>query len=266
VSTFLVAGSLNYDLVTYVERLPAPGEALPARDMRRDLGGKGFNQAVALRRLGAEVEMVGAVGRDSFGDEFLQRLDQLGIGRRWVVRSATPTGLAIPVVADSGENWIVVALGANLELRPGELAGLGTGGRDALLLQGELHPQTNRWLAGAARTGGVPVILNAGPAAPELEMVIGLADLVVVNQREAAALGGAARILELGAGQVIVTMGADGAEMAGPVMGHVAAPRVDAIDTVGPAMPSSRLWLWGSPRAGRSRRRRAGRRVPARSR
>jgi ribokinase len=230
---FLVAGSLNYDLVTYVGRLPVPGEALPAREMRRDLGGKGFNQAVALRRLGAEVEMVGAVGPDSFGDEFLGRLDQLGIGRRWVVRSTMPTGLAVPVVADDGENWIVVALGANLELRPGDLAALDLGDREALLLQGELRPETNRWLAGAARAAGVSVLLNAGPATPELEPVIGLSDLVVVNQTESETLGGAARILELGAGQVVMTVGADGAELRGRVTGHVPAPRVEAIDTVG---------------------------------
>jgi ribokinase len=229
----VVAGSLNYDLLTYVEHLPRAGEALPVREMRRDLGGKGFNQAVALRRLGAEVRMVGAVGSDGFGDEFLDRLDGLGIDRSRVLRVAGPTGLAVPVVAEGGENWIVVALGANLELRPDQLAGLELAGSDALLLQGELRPETNFWLAGIARAAGVTVVLNAGPAALELEPVIALSDLVVANQVEAAGLGGARRLLQLGAGQVVVTRGAEGAELSGPVAAQVSPPSVQAIDTVG---------------------------------
>ena len=95
VTRFVVAGSLNYDLLTYVARLPRAGEAMPAREMRRDLGGKGFNQAVALRRLGAEVRMVGAVGSDPFGASFGDRLDELRIDRRWVLPVGAPTGLAV---------------------------------------------------------------------------------------------------------------------------------------------------------------------------
>src|SRR5581483_9152776 len=133
-----VAGSLNYDLVAAVPHLPRAGEAVHATSVSRVPGGKGFNQAVAARRLGADVVMAGAVGHDGFGDEFVALLDQLGIDRRHVVRSAAPTGLAVPMVDERGENAIVVALGANAE--PIEVADGFFDGADAVLLQGELAP------------------------------------------------------------------------------------------------------------------------------
>jgi ribokinase len=228
----VVAGSLNYDLIAYVPHLPRPGEAVHALEMRPDLGGKGFNQAVAARRLGAEVEMVGAVGSDTFGEKFLERLAELGIGRRHVARLAGPTGLAVPVVADGGENFIVVGPGANLALHPDALDTATFTGADLLLVQGELRPETTLRAAQLARTANAQVILNAAPASHELTPLVPMADVVAVNQVEAGALGGPEGLLALGARAVVVTLGPDGAARY-PGGWIQPAPRVDAVDTTG---------------------------------
>jgi ribokinase len=221
-----VAGSLNYDLMAYVPHLPRPGEAVHARELRRSLGGKGFNQAVAARRLGAEVELLGALGCDAFGAEFEARLAELGVGRRGVRRLDTPTGIAIPVVDQGGENTIVVALGANLGLLP-DMLDPALLAADAVLVQGELRAETSRR---ALELGRGLKILNIAPASPELAESVPLADVVVVNEGEAADMGGPERLRSLGAGAVVVTLGARGA-MAGSTL--VPAPRVDAVDTTG---------------------------------
>jgi ribokinase len=221
-----VAGSLNYDLMTYVDHLPRAGEAVHARAMRRVLGGKGFNQAVAARRLGAEVELIGAVGPDDFGREFEAALDAMGIGRSGLVHAEAATGMAVPMVDDRGENSIVVALGANLALLPELLDGARLEA-DVLLVQGELRADTTRR---ALELGRGLKLLNAAPASPELAPAVGLADVVIVNEVEAQDMGGPERLRALGAGAVVVTLGARGAALDGAL---IPAPRIQAVDTVG---------------------------------
>ncbi len=221
-----VAGSLNYDLIVYVDHLPRPGEAIRAREMRREPGGKGFNQAVAARRLGADVTFTGAVGDDDFGRQYERLLDEQGIGRTGLRRLEAPTGMAVPIVDDRGENVIVVVLGANLALTPAQLdpAALAA---DALLVQGELHPHTT--LRALELASGLK-ILNAAPADLALSPAVALADVVVVNEVEAADMGGADRMRDLGAGTVVVTLGARGAQVDNTL---IPAPRVRALDTTG---------------------------------
>jgi ribokinase len=221
-----VAGSLNYDLMTYVDHLPRPGEAVHAREVRRVLGGKGFNQAVAARRLGAEVEVVGAVGPDEFGREFAAALDEMGIGRAGVRRVQGSTGMAVPIVDSRGENSIIVALGANLALLPEMLDGRLLQA-DVLMVQGELRPDTTRR---ALELAGGFKLLNAAPASLELIPSVGLADVIVVNEVEAADMGGADRLHALGAGAVVITLGARGAQLDNTL---IPAPRVRAVDTAG---------------------------------
>lgn len=224
-----VVGSLNYDFLVYVEHLPRPGEVVHARHVRRVLGGKGFNQAVAARRLGASVDLIGAVGHDEFGAEFEAALDEHGIGRRGVLRVAEPTGMAVPVVDDRGENCIVVALGANLALPPEALEGL-LPEADVLLVQGELRPETTLHALQLAHRLNMLRVVNAAPASEELGPVVSMADVVVANEIEAADLGGPGRLVALGAGAVVVTLGARGAMVGDTVL---AAPPVDAVDTTG---------------------------------
>ncbi|MDQ6772571.1 MAG: ribokinase, partial [Candidatus Dormibacteraeota bacterium] len=221
-----VVGSLNYDLLAYVDHLPRPGGTIPATEVRRALGGKGFNQAVAARRLGAKVRMVGAVGSDDFGADFERRLDELGIDRAGVRRLEAPTGLALVTVDRRGENTIVLAGGANLEVRPADLDAPRVAA-DALLVQGELRPEAAQRAMELA--SGLKV-LNCAPASLELSPAAGLADVVVVNEGEAAEMGGADRLAELGAGAVVVTLGARGAQIENTVL---PAPRIRAVDTTG---------------------------------
>ncbi len=117
-----VVGSVNLDLVARVERLPRPGETVTDASFERIPGGKGANQAVAAARLGADVRLVCSVGRDVFAHEALPREERLEVAAQHV---EGPTGVAIILVDEGGENQIVVAPGANallgsVELRPSD--------------------------------------------------------------------------------------------------------------------------------------------------
>ncbi len=117
-----VIGSANVDHAVTVPRLPRPGETVTGGDLLRDLGGKGANQAVAARRLGAEVRMLGGVGADPAGEEIRARLAALGIGVDGLVTVPSPTGAALIVVDAAGANQIAVAPGANHALTVEALA------------------------------------------------------------------------------------------------------------------------------------------------
>ena len=117
-----VVGSFVIDLVFRVTRRPGPGETMLARDFGMFLGGKGFNQAVAARRLGADVSMVGRVGKDQFGDMFASKLEQEGIDSGRVTRDPEAgTAIASPVIDASGENSIIVAPRANMRVTPDDV-------------------------------------------------------------------------------------------------------------------------------------------------
>jgi ribokinase len=113
----VVVGSINLDLVARCERFPRPGETVSGASFSRAPGGKGANQAVACARLGAEVTMIGAVGRDSFGDEALAGLREAGV-TLGVERCESSTGIAVILVDATGETMIAVAPGANEALGP----------------------------------------------------------------------------------------------------------------------------------------------------
>jgi ribokinase len=115
-----VVGSVNLDLVARVERLPRPGETLTASSFERIPGGKGANQAVAAARLGAEVRFIGCVGRDGVAAEALVTLRVLDLEIR---ETDAPTGLALIVLEEAGENQIVVVPGANAEVTASSASG-----------------------------------------------------------------------------------------------------------------------------------------------
>src|SRR5690349_3104344 len=187
-----VVGSINLDLVVQTERLPRAGETLSGARFARVPGGKGANQAVAAARLGAAVSMVGAIGQDEHAEAALAALRDADVDQRWLVKDA-PTGIALITVDAMGETTIVVAPGANAELRPEDLA---LGDAEAVLCQQEIPAETVVHAAELAPR----FFLNAAPArdgAPD-------AELTVVNQLELEALGERA-------GLVCVTHGAEGA-------------------------------------------------------
>jgi ribokinase len=157
----IVVGSVNTDLVVVTDRLPAAGETVTGGEFSRHGGGKGANQAVAAARLGAQVTMVGAVGRDPFGDEALELLEREGIDTAAVARAEAPTGVALINVDAAGENQIAVAPGANEALDPDAVErAVRSAGPGVVLLSQEVSEAAV--LAGARAAAG-PIVLNPAP-------------------------------------------------------------------------------------------------------
>jgi ribokinase len=208
-----VVGSINLDLVAQAERLPRPGETVSGARFSRVPGGKGANQAVAAARLGARVRMVGCVGRDELASAALAGLREAGVEERWLAKDG-PTGIALITVDASGETTIVVAPGANAELRPEDLA---LEGDEAVLCQQEIPAETVARAASLAPR----FFLNAAPArdgAPDAEVTI-------VNRLELEALGERP-------GLVCLTLGAEGAVLLedGREVARAEPPAVEAVD------------------------------------
>jgi ribokinase len=208
----VVVGSINLDLVVRCERLPRPGETVGGATLSRVPGGKGANQAVACARLGAEVTMIGAVGRDAFAAEALAGLEAAGVELR-LEEVPGSTGIALVSVDASGETAIVVAPGANAALGDRELPA-----HDAVLCQLEVPDVAV--LGAWERCEGL-FCLNAAPARP-LSVD---ADLTVVNRHELASLGRRD-------GLVAVTLGEEGAVLLddGVEVARATPPRVDVVD------------------------------------
>ncbi len=219
-----VLGSINMDLVVYADRLPASGETLLATDFQTFPGGKGANQAVAAARMGAQVQMLGKVGEDAFGEQLLANLRANGVDAEGVGRSKAPSGTALITVDRRGRNTIMVVPGANGEVLPGDLDGWqGALTRtDVLLMQLEIPLETVLAAARRARSGGARVMLNPSPAQPLPDELLSLVDVLVLNETEIGLISGedvstsekleraGRKLLELGVGWVVVTLGGEG--------------------------------------------------------
>ena len=202
-----VVGSVNLDLVARVARLPRPGETLTASSFERIPGGKGANQAVGAARLGAEVRFVGCVGRDAAAAEALVNLRELELDVR---ETDAPTGLALIVVDEAGENQIVVVPGANAEVDARSASG-------SVLCQLEIPDSA----IAQARANAEWLCVNAAPARP-FDVA---ADLVVANRYELELIGPQR-------GFVALTLGAEGAVLLedGKEVARAIPPKVDAVD------------------------------------
>jgi ribokinase len=223
-----VVGSVNLDLVATADRLPAPGETVLGGRFASHPGGKGANQALAARRLGADVSLIAKVGRDPNADLALALLKADGVDlSKLQFSDSEPTGVALIAVAADGENQILVAPGANAALTPDDLPGRIDG---ALIGQHEVPLET--LTAAVARCEGF-VALNLAPAMATSPEVLKRADLLIVNETEAAFYG-EATLLASG-GLVAVTLGARGAVLYrdGQEVARTAPPRVEVIDATG---------------------------------
>ena len=209
----LVAGSANVDFVVRAPHIPAPGETVLGGDLAVVPGGKGANQAVAAARAGgADTAMLVALGNDPSAGVLEDSLRVAGV-RIHLVRGARATGAALITVSDGAENAITVASGANGELAPEHLPPLD--GVAWLLLQLETPLATVTAYARAARAAGVRVMLNAAPAQALPAELLGLLDLLVVNEEELTAIVGkdgsiAERLSRTGAAASVVTLGERG--------------------------------------------------------
>src|SRR5258708_299830 len=182
---FVVVGSCIVDFCVNVSRLPARGETVLADGVTRSLGGKGANQATALRRLGGEVAIVGCIGVDDFGEAFLNLFRQEGIESGFVHREGSaPTGVAFPMVLPGGGNAIVAAPGASMLLPVSavEAAAPRIRQASALLLQLEVPAAAAAAAMAAAREAGVPVFLNPAPYVAEALRLASGADVLIPNE------------------------------------------------------------------------------------
>lgn len=243
----VVVGSLNMDLVVRAPRIPAPGETLLGGEFHTVPGGKGANQAVAAARLGARVSMVGRLGADDFATQLLANLEADGIDHSAVIQDAsTTTGVALIVVADDGQNSIVVASGANMQVTPDDVdaAAETIAAANVLLLQLEIPLDAVQRAAEIAHEHGVPVVLNPAPARDLPADLLSRVDVLIPNESETALLTGlpvdtgaeleaAARaLLDRGISTAILTLGARGAMLAtGSEVEIIPTFKVQPVDT-----------------------------------
>ena len=238
----LVVGSINMDLVVQAERFPGPGETLLGQSFHTFPGGKGANQAVAARRLGAQVAMLGCVGDDAFGRQLRGQLEAEGIDTRSVRTEGTVSTGVAAITVSQAENSIIVVPGANHALSPADVlaAENAFATADVVLCQLEIPLETAEAAAAMAEKHGKPFILNPAPAVPLSQALRARATLLTPNEHELAILLSGpdsawqqqlARYPE----RILMTRGADGAWFAGRdgALHHQPAFPVSAVDTTG---------------------------------
>jgi ribokinase len=249
VATIVVVGSVNVDLVTQVERLPAPGETVGGGRFGIHGGGKGANQAVAAARLGARVTFVGAVGDDEHGRRAREELDAEGIDTTLLSTLEGPTGVAMILVDAAGENLIAVATGVNAKVDRGFVrhAFLEHQPAHAVVLTSlEVPLEAVTTAARLAAERGWAFVLDPAPARPLPASLLAACDVVTPNETEVTQLGGAEAMLAGGAGAVVVTRGAAGADLYRPGMPPVHQPAfpVQVVDTTGAGDAFSGALTW----------------------
>lgn len=237
---------MNMDLVTSVAALPKPGETIHSSGVSYFPGGKGANQAVAAARSGASVQMIGAVGTDSFGQTLIDNLAESGVDTASILQKEGHSGLALITVEQSGENHIVLAAGSNKAFSYEEIADrMMWEDAYAILLQNEIDWDTTVAVMQAAKQKGVPVWFNPAPALQVERSLLSRIDTCILNETEIEMITGtkvssiedaveaSEQLLAAGVKQVIVTLGDRGCvwiDQAGEPI-HVPAFKVCAVDT-----------------------------------
>jgi ribokinase len=240
----LVVGSLVMDLSFSVPKRPGPGEVIIADSFGRFRGGKGYNQAVALARLGADVTMIGAVGDDAFGDEFMASLEREGVDSSRMQRlTHTYTSVAVPLVTPDGDVGFVHAPGANHELFGERVPDMPA--CDILFVQGEVPAETSVAAGRSVKRHGGIVFLNPAPVHHVTDELLSVADVLCPNEVEATGLARGATVSEddlkdLAEGlsgsdrTVVITLGSRGAAyLQHGAFGIVRPPVIDAVDATG---------------------------------
>lgn len=245
----MVVGSIVMDVAVRLKRQPRSGETVFGTDAGLFLGGKGFNQAVAARRAGAHVAMAGRVGDDPFGAAFVAAFDREGINHdSVVVDPLTGTGIAVPMVDESGQNSIIIVPRANALVSADTIAACEAGIRaaDVLMLQMEINPEASLAAAQIAAAASVPVLWNPAPLGEAPARFFEFTSILVANEIEAAGLTGSAvndaataeraaySLHERGIAVVVVTLGNRGLVALSEVGVEVlSAHHVPVIDTTG---------------------------------
>lgn len=243
----LVAGAINTDLVTRTAAAPSAGETVTGQSFAIYGGGKGANQGVAVARSGVATVMLGAVGRDAFGEQRLAALRADRIVTDWIeVAEDVASGVALIIVDDSGENRIVYVPGATLTVGPDAARrAVRAAHPSSVLATLELPIPTLRVLFEEAVTIGARVVLNAAPGPRAGAELLPHVDVLIANEVEARQLSGTAdtvsdwqaiglQLIGMGPRAVILTLGAAGAVVIdGGELTHLAPPPVTVVDTTG---------------------------------
>lgn len=248
-SRILTIGSLNMDLVVRVDRHPAPGETVLGGAYQTFAGGKGGNQAVAAAKAGGDVQFVGCVGSDEFGQQLRAGLQSVGVDVSAVAQVDGPSGIALIVVDRQGQNRIVVSPGANFQMLPDRLDESAIVAANLLLLQLEIPLETVETVISLAFKAQTPILLNPAPAQLLPPALLQQVAYLVVNESEAALLtqqsldairdrysaeAAARQLTELGAARVVVTLGSQGVVwFDGRTAGWMPALAVEVVDTTG---------------------------------
>ena len=227
-----VVGSLNIDLVCHAARRPDKGETIIGDAFDIFTGGKGFNQATAAARLGAEVTLVGSVGTDPFGEMLLAAAENEHINSKFVTRRTDiGTGVATIVIEPDGDNSIIVVPRANMALTTADIDAAADciADADVLLLQLETPIATSEHAAAIAKRHSTTVVLNPAPAQPLPDSLLKYVDILTPNQSETELLSGMkvssqaeasraaevlrTRMVDTTNAAVVLTLGAQGALM-----------------------------------------------------
>ncbi len=242
----VVVGSANTDMVVMSKSLPVPGETIMGGQFFMNAGGKGANQAVAAARLGGAVTLIAKVGNDIFGKQTLESLHKENINTDFVfIDDQTPSGTALIMVNEHGENCIVVAPGANANLLPADILTIqNINEAEIILMQLEIPMSTIEAVAKEAKNNNQKVIINPAPAQALNDELLNGLFLVTPNETEASLLTGikvedyntaaqaAAVFLKQGVQNVIITMGKLGAYFQNADLNFkIPAPVVKAVDT-----------------------------------
>ncbi len=236
-----VVGSINMDMTVKAERIPLKGETLKGEDLKYIPGGKGANQAVAMARLGAEVEMFGCVGDDAAGISLVKNLQQAGVGTKHIKTIPdVPTGLAIITVGDH-DNTIIVVAGTNNHVDIPYVDEV----KDSLLeceivlLQHEIPQDTIEYVAGLCAENGVKVVLNPGPARPVKQEILEKVTYLTPNEHEAVILFGKEmsfeEMMKKYPEKLVITQGSRGVStcLKNNEVVLVPARKADVVDTTG---------------------------------
>jgi ribokinase len=221
----LVLGSSNVDLILRIPRFHGPGETILGENLITVFGGKGANQAIAAKRLGGKVSFITKLGDDHYGQTYRWYLTQNGLDRRCILKDRErPTGVALIELVPKGENRIIVSLGANGAVSEKDLRALAPcwKGAKVFVTQLEVPISTVKKGLEMARDQGAVTLLNPSPLTRFPLSLLSLVDFLVPNEWEAQALTGirlkreqdiptiARRLLTLGAGNVVITLGSRG--------------------------------------------------------
>jgi ribokinase len=245
-----VVGSINLDMNAYVDRFPKLGETMHGQRFATGYGGKGANQAVMAARMGGAVTFVGSVGDDLFGRDMRANLEAEGIATQYITTSAgLSSGVAVITISEQGENTIIVIAGANgrVDARAVHAAWDAIASARVLVCQLEIPLAATQLALRKAREAGVMTIFNPAPAIKDLpDELFELSNVCCPNETEAEILTGIAvktqedaaaaahRLLDRGAQNVIVTLGARGSLLVNHAETlHIETDVVQPVDTVG---------------------------------